>query len=208
MFEKYNAPAFFLVKSAVLAAFANGRSTGLVLDSGAHCTSAVPVHDGFVLNHAIVRIPLAGDFVTSQCSKMLEQMKVEVIPTYMVGTKDTVKDHEAARWAKKPKLPNVARSYHDYMVKECLRDYQATCVQIADTGYDPETVANMPMVHYEFPNGYNQDFGGERFRLVEPLFDPSSLPGVDSSMGIAHTVSMSANMCDVDLKPVSWNCTF
>ena len=28
MFEKYNVPAFFLVKNAVLAAFANGRSTG------------------------------------------------------------------------------------------------------------------------------------------------------------------------------------
>ena len=28
MFEKYNVPAFFLVKNAVLSAFANGRSTG------------------------------------------------------------------------------------------------------------------------------------------------------------------------------------
>lgn len=28
MFEKYNVPAFFLVKNAVLAAFANGRATG------------------------------------------------------------------------------------------------------------------------------------------------------------------------------------
>ena len=38
MFEKYNVPAFFLVKNAVLAAFANGRSTALVLDSGASHT--------------------------------------------------------------------------------------------------------------------------------------------------------------------------
>ena len=49
MFEKYNIPAFFLVKNAVLAAFANGRSTGIVVDSGATHTSAVPVHDGYVL---------------------------------------------------------------------------------------------------------------------------------------------------------------
>ena len=35
MFEKYNVPAFFLVKNAVLAAFANGRSTGeLVTKAG------------------------------------------------------------------------------------------------------------------------------------------------------------------------------
>ena len=41
MFEKYNVPAFFLCKNAVLSAFANGRSTGLVLDSGATHTAAV-----------------------------------------------------------------------------------------------------------------------------------------------------------------------
>lgn len=31
------------------ASFANGRSTGLVLDSGATHTTAIPVHDGYVL---------------------------------------------------------------------------------------------------------------------------------------------------------------
>lgn len=34
MFEKYNVPAFNLTKNAVLATFANGRSSGLVLDGG------------------------------------------------------------------------------------------------------------------------------------------------------------------------------
>ena len=53
MFEKYNVPAFFLVKNAVLAAFANGRSTGLVLDSGASHTSAIPVHEGYVLQQVM-----------------------------------------------------------------------------------------------------------------------------------------------------------
>ena len=50
-----------------------------------------------------------------------------------------------------------------------------------------------------------QDFGAERFRIPEPLFDPSRIPGSNSplSMGMAHIVSMSINMCDVDLRPVS-----
>nr|CAI5836970.1 unnamed protein product [Callosobruchus analis] len=46
MFEKYNVPAVYLAKNASLAAFANGRPTCLVVDSGATHTSAVPVHDG------------------------------------------------------------------------------------------------------------------------------------------------------------------
>lgn len=49
MFEKYNVPAFFVVKNAVLAAFANGRATALVVDSGATHTSAVPVHVRFLI---------------------------------------------------------------------------------------------------------------------------------------------------------------
>ena len=85
MFEKYKVPAFFLVKSAVLTSFANGRSTGLVLDSGATHTSAVPVHDGYVLQHGIVKSPLAGDFMTVQCKQFLEDQGVELVAPYQIA---------------------------------------------------------------------------------------------------------------------------
>ena len=87
MFEKYNIPAFFLVKNAVLSAFANGRSTGLVLDSGSSHTSAVPVHEGYVLTQAIVKSPLAGDFMTMQCRQLLNERVGEIIPPYMIAGK-------------------------------------------------------------------------------------------------------------------------
>ena len=85
MFEKYSVPAFFLVKNAVLSSFANGRSTGLVLDSGATHTSAVPVHDGYVLQQAIVKSPLAGDFMTMQCKQFLEEQRVELVAPYQIA---------------------------------------------------------------------------------------------------------------------------
>lgn len=87
MFEKYNIPAFFLCKNAVLTAFANGRSTGLVIDSGATQTSAVPVHDGYVLQQAIVKSPLAGDFITAQCRQMFEERNIEIVPPYVIASK-------------------------------------------------------------------------------------------------------------------------
>lgn len=77
MFEKYNVPAFFLVKNAVLAAFSNGRATGIVVDSGATHTSAVPVQDGFVLTQAIVKSPLGGDYISMQCRQFLQVNKNE-----------------------------------------------------------------------------------------------------------------------------------
>lgn len=78
MFEKYNVPAFFLVKNAVLAAFANGRATCLVVDSGATHTSAIPVQDGFVLSQAIVKSPLGGDYISMQCKQFLQVLSVQL----------------------------------------------------------------------------------------------------------------------------------
>ncbi|KAG8536963.1 hypothetical protein GDO81_025329 [Engystomops pustulosus] len=89
MFEHYNIPAFFLCKTAVLTAFANGRSTGLVLDSGATHTTALPVHDGYVLQQGIVKSPLAGDFITMQCRELFQEMGVEIVPPYMISSKVT-----------------------------------------------------------------------------------------------------------------------
>lgn len=60
MFEKYNVPAFYLCKNAVLAAFASGRSTALVLDTGATQTTAIPVHDGYVLQHGTLIVCYYG----------------------------------------------------------------------------------------------------------------------------------------------------
>ena len=71
----------------MLAAFANGRSTGLVIDSGATQTSAVPVHDGYVLQQAIVKSPLAGDFITAQCRQLFEEKNIEIVPPYVIGSK-------------------------------------------------------------------------------------------------------------------------
>ena len=47
--------------------FANGRSTALVVDSGATHSTVTPVHDGYVIQGAVVRTPLGGDYVTSRC---------------------------------------------------------------------------------------------------------------------------------------------
>lgn len=89
------------------------------------------------------------------------------------------------------------------MKQEVVRDFQASVLQVADTPYDEETVSSIPMVSYEFPNGYHQDFGSERFKIPEALFDPSSIKGVGNTMlGVGHVVTTSVGMCDIDLRPV------
>ncbi|XP_015602812.1 actin-like protein 6B isoform X1 [Cephus cinctus] len=207
MFEKYNVPAYFLVKNAVLAAFANGRATGIVVDSGATHTSAVPVQDGFVLTQAIVKSPLGGDYISMQCRQFLQDNDIDLSPSYMVGSKEIVKDHEKPRWVKKKGLPEVTKSWHNYMVKKLVQDFQATVLQVSETPYDEKIVSTVPAVQYEFPTGYHQqDFGSERFKIPEALFDPSMVQmrgGMvgNTMLGVGHIVTTSVGMCDVDVRP-------
>ncbi|XP_063398458.1 actin-like protein 6B [Mytilus trossulus] len=203
MFEKYNVPAFFLCKNAVLTAFANGRSTGLVLDSGATHTSAVPVYDGYVIQQAIVKSPLAGDFISMEIKKLMEELEVDVVPPYQIKTKEPVGFMEEAKWKKKD-LPEVTKSYHNYMVKDVYQDFAASVVQVMDTPYEQSSAETMPNIHYEFPNGYNQDFGFEKYKVCEGLFDPSvikDLPSGNSMLSVGHVVTTSVGMCDIDIRP-------
>ncbi|PKU34136.1 hypothetical protein llap_15559 [Limosa lapponica baueri] len=61
----------------------------------------------------------------------------------------------------------------------------------------------MPTVHYEFPNGYNCDFGAERLKIPEGLFDPSNVKGLSGNtmLGVSHVVTTSVGMCDIDIRP-------
>lgn len=202
MFEKYGIPAFFLCKNAVLAAFANGRATGVVLDSGAAQSSAVPVHDGYVIQQAIVKSPLAGDFVTNQCKQYFDERNIDIIPYYMIAGKEAVKEGEPAKWTKRTNLPdNLTPSWKHYMLKETLQDFKASALQVSDTTYNQEIAESMPSIHYEFPNGYNMDLTSDRFWIPEALFDTTNIKGITSSiMGMSQIVSSCVGLCDLEIR--------
>ncbi|TMS20077.1 Actin-like protein 6A [Larimichthys crocea] len=183
--------------------FANGRSTGLVLDSGATHTTAIPVHDGYVLQQGIVKSPLAGDFMSMQCRELFQELSCEIIPPYMIASKDGVREGSPASWKKKEKLPQVTRSWHNYMCNCVIQDFQASVLQVSDSPYDEQVAAQMPTVHYELPNGYNCDFGAERLKIPEGLFDPSNAKGLSGNtmLGVGHVVTTSVGMCDIDIRP-------
>uniref|UniRef100_G3RK43 Actin-like protein 6B n=1 Tax=Gorilla gorilla gorilla TaxID=9595 RepID=G3RK43_GORGO len=116
---------------------------------------------------------------------------------------EPVREGAPPNWKKKEKLPQVSKSWHNYMCNEVIQDFQASVLQVSDSPYDEQVAAQMPTVHYEMPNGYNTDYGAERLRIPEGLFDPSNVKGLSGNtmLGVGHVVTTSIGMCDIDIRP-------
>ncbi|KRZ19123.1 Actin-like protein 6A [Trichinella zimbabwensis] len=210
MFEKFGIPAFYVSKNSVLAAFANGRQTAIVLDSGATHTTASPVYDGFCMTNAIVKTSLGGIALNNHIKKLFQEIGVEVIPKYMVKSKQPVAEGHPARWKKKKNLPEVTSSFHDFCIKEVFEDFKASVCQVSDAALDPIIVDKFPRVNFEFPNGFSVDFGRERFEVGEALFDLSYLKSLQGQnihpvLSVSSAVHTSVNICDSDYRTALYN---
>ena len=70
MIETFNLPAFYVAVDAVMALYASGRTTGVVIDCGLGCTHTVPVHEGHALQHTVQRQDIGGRDITDILCKL------------------------------------------------------------------------------------------------------------------------------------------
>ncbi|CAG0894281.1 unnamed protein product [Cyprideis torosa] len=309
MFEKFDVPGYLPVKTPLLVSLAQGRTTGLVFDSGATQTHAVAVRDGRVdlsstyrtggwisavrkgraggpqqyvqdgqvdLSSTyrtggwtsavrtgraggpqqyvqdgqvdlstLVRSAISGNFLHLQCRRYLtNRLHVPINPPYMIASKRAVRTGSKAQWVMKKDLPPVHPSWHAYMVKvgseravragskaqwvmkkhlppvhpswhaymvkvgseravragskaqsvmkkdlppvrpswytygrnlgqEVIREFQSAVLECCEDQFVEHLVASHPQVPFEFPDGFNENFGADRYRIAESLFDPS-----------------------------------
>jgi len=201
-FEKFNVPGFYLARNGVLSAFASSRTSGLVLDCGSYHTSAIPIHDGYVLNKAVAQSPIGGDFLISKCRQLLEdKLNIEIVPYYQVKSKETVQSGDPAKFMRR-EFNDLTESYKKFMNKETLQDFVMNVFQVSDTTYNESEISVLPRMTYEFPNGYNTDFGEERFKIPEAIFNTSMLKGVQpmNMLSVLNLITNSINMCDAELR--------
>lgn len=211
MFEKFNIPAFYLAKNAMLAAFSTGRPTCLVFDSGAQHSSAIPVLDGHVLMESIVKTQFGGDYLTGLCYKHLLDRKVDINPAYLVKSKERVEMGEKAKWSRKPIPEGITQSWHQYMIRQEVSNLKTSVFRVFDTKLDLEEAEKLydPVV-YEFPDGFNMEFSvKDQFSIPELFFDSEFKLQADSSISslpipsttYPEIILNSIAKCDIDIRP-------
>ena len=71
MFETFQIQGLYVAIQAVLSLYSNGRTTGMVTDSGDGVTHTVPVFEGFSIPHAVKKNYIAGRAITEHMVNLL-----------------------------------------------------------------------------------------------------------------------------------------
>ena len=156
MFEKYNFGGVYVAIQAVLALYAQGLSSGVVVDSGDGVTHIVPVYESVVLNHQTRRLDVAGRDVTRNLINLLLRRGYAFNRTADFDTVRQIKE------------------------QLCYASYDLDF----DTKLANETTTLDK--NFELPDGRVIKIGSERFEAPECLFQPSLVdieqPGVGEAL--------------------------
>ena len=143
MFEKFQVPAMYVSVQAQLSLYASGRTTGVVLDSGASVSSTVLFEEGNCFSHATQKESIGGYDITDLFVSKLNN--IPAVTKYF----DTKSGRTVARDIKE-RLGRMALDYHDETTR---------CEDSKE--------------EYELPDGRTIMVGNERFLCPEVLFDPT-----------------------------------
>eukprot|EP01087_Luapelamoeba_hula_P018236 TRINITY_DN5857_c0_g1_i1.p1 TRINITY_DN5857_c0_g1~~TRINITY_DN5857_c0_g1_i1.p1 ORF type:complete len:447 (-),score=67.43 TRINITY_DN5857_c0_g1_i1:9-1349(-) len=175
IFEKFQVPALFIAKNAVLTTFASGRSSALVVDSGGSTTSVAAVHEGYALTKTMMKNGISGDFLSSEYNRLYQSREggPMIRPRYCLQKKEI---REGQFSVTVLDFPDTTASYRQYCTTEIARDIKETSGRISDTPFDSQLHATIATVQYELPDGKILEVGTERFRMPEYHFMPDHLP--------------------------------
>ncbi|RDW82665.1 putative actin [Coleophoma cylindrospora] len=218
--ENWGCPAFWLARNSVLAAFASGKATALVVDVGASNVSVISIHDGLILKKSIQKSPLAGNWLSSQLRSLFGSVepKVDLVPHFMVRSKTPVDAGAPAQAIYREfKIPPTA-SFRALEEDRVLTEFKESVIQVwpgpgrLSSGTGPgstnEDVArSQPGRVFEMPDGANQMWGLERFKVAEGMWDEkAALPVAGEipptkAQTIPEMIKASLGGVDMDLRP-------
>ncbi|KAI3386658.1 hypothetical protein SNEBB_007756 [Seison nebaliae] len=204
-YERLKIPAVWFAQSSQMCTFAHGKTTAIIVDCGQTHTTISPIVEGYLMKKSICSSPIGGDYVIQECQKMLQQRKINPIVRQRIRVKECVSMNNAARWKQRENY-DVSKSQADLFLNDFYKDFMSHVIQVSDVPLEEEIITHLPRVPFEFPNGYNTDFGEERFRCIEPLFDPSRLGNKqDSCLALSNLIKNCIDQNEPDVRQTLLN---
>ncbi|KAI1809429.1 chromatin remodeling and histone acetyltransferase complexes subunit putative [Poronia punctata] len=210
--ENWGCPAFWMSRTPVCAAFAAGKASALVIDVGGANTSVTAIHDGMILKRSVQKSHIGGLWLSQQIQTMWDsnEPKVNVIPYCMVESKTAV-DAGAPAQAKLRKFGfEFSPSFRAYEEERVLTQFKESVVEVwrgpgryLNPGNE-DLVKTQPGRVFEMPDGWNQMWREQRYRVSEGMWDENAAyPSPDGSKAqtIPEMIKACLNAVDVDLRP-------
>jgi len=172
MFETFQVAGLYVAIQAVLSLYANGRTTGLVVDSGDGVTHTVPVFEGFSIPHAVCKNFIAGRVISEHLVSLL--------------TQDGISEQGGkGAWFQ------IVRSIKEKLSFVAL-DFDATMKSATSSGEITKP--------YELPDGQSINVNTPRFAAPEAIFRPDLIKEGDETPGVHELAYKSITECDLDVR--------
>ncbi|GMF31135.1 unnamed protein product [Phytophthora fragariaefolia] len=199
MFERFEVPAFYMAKDAVLDAFAFGRSLALVAEIGAGATRVVPVYDGYALENPAQYSSVGCNHLSEYLEHLVASQKPEPVAVRprgtftrklnpQTGTLETIP--LAEEFTTPPAMP---ASYLKFSRADLFRDMREAMCTMAPTPLEEEhreapaagqrspspepEPLEITEEQYELPDGQVIVLGKERYEVPEFLLYPKNFGG-------------------------------
>mmetsp|Transcript_987 Transcript_987/g.1179 ORF Transcript_987/g.1179 Transcript_987/m.1179 type:complete len:377 (-) Transcript_987:78-1208(-) len=172
MFETFQVQGLYVAIQAVMSLYSNGRTTGMVCDSGDGVTHTVPVYEGFSIPHAVKKNFIAGRAITDHMVNLLQADGI----SEQGGT---------SAWKQ------IVRT-----IKEKV------CFVSLDPEADKKKAAESTehSKNYELPDGQTVAINNPRFMGPEALFYPDLIKEGDEALGMHKMAFESIQECDIDIR--------
>ena len=178
-----------------------------------------------MLKKGVIRSPLGGNYISSQVRSLFSSSSppIPLNPHYLVTSKTPIDAGSPSQATFRTFAPGTEpdASFRVLQEERVLTEFKETIVQVWPgvgrlNGHDNTGRPNIdiakstPARSFEFPDGYNQPFGYERYRPAESLFDPkAAFPAIDSSaitpqagQSLPEMIKTSLSSVDVDIRPL------
>lgn len=189
-FEKFDFPAFYIVKSPIASLFASGKGSGLVVDIGHSVTSVTPIIDGLPLYKPSRRSRFAGAYLSRHVRHLIESKQgITINPRYLIAKKHLVPLGADAKFDLKsfPSI-NITESFKNQEQLRIVDEFKESLCQLSDTPYTTDMAESVVRRPFEFADGASREYGVERFTTAEALFNPKEYALPDQALEDEPTV--------------------